>query len=484
MPSPPATPDVRVALESHLVPALAPGSDTALFCVGHCFGLRARVRRLCLITGGQACAPTAMGMPRPDLLQWLGGSAADPLGHSYRSGFWATVPVHAAADRTSVKLEAQVTLETGHELTVELGEIPIRRPTPPPAPLGAAGKETIVVCLATFEPDPELVRAQIESLKAQTDERWLCLVSDGGSSAERFTHLDELVSGDSRFRISRSEVPLGPYENFERALRMVPNEADLVALCDQDDRWYPEKLAVLREAIGSAELVYSDLRWTTPEGRLVRDSLWHGRRNDHRNLASLLVANTVPGAAMMFHRRLLDRALPFPDPPGNRYHDHWLALVALASGEIRYVDRPLYDWVQHRAAVSRANEGPPGETGTSSRGSYFGGYLLREVFAQTLLLRCRSVLEPRKRRALEWYLAAARSPLPFLWLALRPLRRFIGRGETLGGEFPLAQGIAWRWLIVVLSWRAKRPRRLSYDASFPNPPEFRQRRLERWRSGH
>ncbi len=482
MSSPPPTPEVRVTLESHLPPSLPPASETALYCVGHCFGRSEAVVQLRLRAGGVAHAPTAMGMPRPDLLGRLGGSEADPLGHSYRSGFWATIPVHAAANQTAVELEAQLTLRSGRALSVKLGEIPIRPPAPP-APAGA-GPETIVVCMATFEPDPEFVRAQIDSLKAQTDGRWLCLISDGGSSAERFEHLDQLVAGDSRFRISHSEVRLGPYENFERALRMVPPGAGLVALCDQDDRWYPEKLAVLREAIGSAELVYSDLRWVTSEGTLVRDSLWRGRRNEYRNLASLLVANTVPGAAMMFHRRLLDRALPFPDPPGDRYHDHWLALVALASGELRYVDRPLYDWVQHPAAVSRADHGQAGRARASWRGSYFGGYAMREVQARTLLLRCGPLLTARKRRALERFVAAAHSPGAFLWLALRPLRRVVGRDETLGGEAPLARGIAWRWLIEVLSWRAERPRRLSYDTSFPDPPQFRQRRLERWRSGH
>ena len=36
---------------------------------------------------------------------------------------------------------------------------------------------------------------------------------------------------------------------------------------------------------------------------------------------------------------------------GNLYHDHWLALVAASTGRIAYVDRPLYDYVQHPEAV-------------------------------------------------------------------------------------------------------------------------------------
>ena len=40
-----------------------------------------------------------------------------------------------------------------------------------------------------------------------------------------------------------------------------------------------------------------------------------------------------------------------PDAPGVPFHDHWLGLVAMASGDVAYVDRPLYDYVQHPGAV-------------------------------------------------------------------------------------------------------------------------------------
>ena len=68
-------------------------------------------------------------------------------------------------------------------------------------------------------------------------------------------------------------------------------------------------------------------------------------------IASLLIANTVTGAASLFRREVGELALPFPQPPGTQYHDHWVALVAMACGEIAYVDRPLYDYVQHGDAA-------------------------------------------------------------------------------------------------------------------------------------
>ena len=245
--------------------------------------------------------------------------------------------------------------------------------------------------MATFEPDIALFADQVRSLREQTDRRWLCVISDGGSAPDRLAEMRAVLDGDERFVVSPSQRRLSPYRNFERALTLAPAGAEFVALSDQDDRWYPDKLATLRATLGSALLVYSDQRLVAEDGLVLRDSLWHGRRHDRANLASLLVANTAPGASMLFRRALLERALPFPELPGVPYHDHWLALVALAGGELAYVDRPLYDYVQHGGAVQGALLGAGRATGAGGsrgwRAAYFGGYLPRKLQAQTLLER-------------------------------------------------------------------------------------------------
>src|SRR6202042_1938077 len=50
--------------------------------------------------------------------------------------------------------------------------------------------------------------------------------------------------------------------------------------------------------------------------------------------------------ASLLRAELLATALPFPPHQFAHFHDHWLGLVALACGEIAYVDEPLYDYVQ------------------------------------------------------------------------------------------------------------------------------------------
>ena len=458
------------------LPSLPVGAATAVFCLGSCFHRREAVAEVAVVVDGVRHRPTAFAMPRPDLLHSRGEPSA------YRSGFWGTVPIEAHETPGTVELEVSARLASGTELVAPLGRVEIvepERPRPPQRSPERSGRRLIAVCMATYEPDMALFRAQIESLRSQTDDGWVCLISDDCSSPDRFEQMRQAVGPDPRFALWRWDQRLGFYRNFERALRMAPAEAELVALCDQDDRWHPEKLEVLRGALGGAQLVYSDQRLVDAEGRVLRETLWQGRRNNHTNLASLLVANSITGAATLFRREVVELMLPFPESPGFQFHDHWLGLVALASGAVAYVDRPLYDYVQHAGAVfgdvTHGSRTAVRRTKLldSWRANYFYGYLAREVQAQTLLVRC-STLSATKRRVLERFVSSDRSPAAFLWLAARPLRRLMGLNETLGTETELAQGILWRWLTGL--------RRSRGDASFPGPASFNQRRLRRWRA--
>lgn len=426
-------------------------------------------------------------------------SPRDPELRSYRSGFWATVPIGRREQQGTLELSLEARLADGTVERASLGRIEVvERSTPPaydnlPA---AAGQPLIAICMASFNSDIELFRAQVESIRAQTYRNWICLISDDCSEAERFEAIGETIEGDARFRLSRAESHLGFYRNFERALTLVPREAELVALSDHDDRWYPGKLEALAEAIGSAQLAFSDVRRVDADGRVRAETLWEGRRSSHSNLASLLISNTIVGASCMFRREVIDYALPFPAGPGWDFHDHWLALVALALGHVAYVDRPLYDYVQHpRAVLGRAaSEQEPSRNvdrlGLRDRLSdvlarwrsmYFFLYLQRDFQARVLLARCGGHLSARKRRTLRRVADAASSPTAFAWLAARPGRSLFGRNETLRTEALLAKGILWLHLISLRTRRRERPRGVEDDAHLPSfDPQTLGHKERRW----
>jgi len=482
---------LRVRLESPLPASLEAGRATALFCSGICFHADAAVSGVTLLVDGERHRPAAAAMPRPDAVERL----SDP--RAYRSGFWGTVPVPAHDRAGAVRLELLARIETGEELVASLGEIAVVEP-PRPEELAvrpaAPADELIAVCMATFDPDPELFSIQIESLRSQSDEGWVCVISDDCSSEESFETIVASVAGDERFAVSRSARRLGFYRNFERAIGLAPEGAGLLALCDQDDRWHPDKLARMRAGLGDAGLVYCDQRLVDAGGKVLAETLWEGRRNNRTDIVSMLVANSITGAATLFRRGVAELMLPFPDTPGLQFHDHWLGLAALTAGDLAYVDRPLYDYVQHRGAVF-SEVALQGETALGPRSmrarverwrvAYFYGYLGREVQAQVLLARGGERLDPAKRRALARFVAADRSLAALAWLALRSLRRFAGRDETLGSESELAWGLVWRRLTSLRAGRRREPGRRPLHASFPpvGPEAFEQRRLRRWRAG-
>ena len=396
-----------------------------------------------------------------------------------RSGFWGVLPLRAPASAGTVQVGAVTEGGSSSLGAIEVTELP--------GPSGPRRPGLIAICMATFNPDPSLLRTQLDSLRAQTDRNWTCVISDDHSDPDLYAKLEGLVAADDRFMVSRGERRLGFYRNFERALSLAPAEAELFALCDQDDVWHPDKLAVLRGALGSASLVYSDLRLVQPDGRVLRETLWRGRSNNFTNLASMLVANTVTGASALFRREVTELALPFPDCPGMEFHDHWIALVALASGDLAYVDRPLYDYVQHEGAILGmvAGETRPRRRRALRmrvwRAAYFLGFVQVRMRALTLLLRCGEGITPAKRRVLRRFLAFETSPAAFAWFVLRPARALLGHNETLAGEWELARGIVWRWAaaLTAVSWW---PERLELDTRFPDEALFEHTRLRRWRA--
>jgi hypothetical protein len=468
---------LQLRLDAPLPDELSEGPPNALFVCGWVFHRDSKIAALSIaVDRGAPQSVMEHGMPRLDVLRAFhpgrdpydtGGlerdpdSPDDPLLHSYLSGFWgiARLPALAAGETCEITLRAE--LANGGIVEAELARIPVvARPAPVSVEEPAAGAGPFVaICMAAYEPPMDLFRRQVESIRMQTHTNWVCVVSDDCSNPERFAEVEELLAGDPRFVISRSPRRLGFYRNFERALSLAPAGARHVAMVDQDDEWHPDKLETLVAGIGDAQLVYSDQRIVSRDGDLIADTYWQQRRNNHSDLLSLLVANSVTGAASLFRRELLDYALPFPPAQFAHFHDHWVALTALCLGDIAFVDRPLYDYVQHgdaslgHAAANRMTtlrdrlatlRRDPRERVRKWRMHYFVDVCRLTQVAEVLKLRCEERMTPRKRRELERFLNTDSSLTSVARLAARGGRELVGRPETLGAEWMLAFAYVWR----------------------------------------
>lgn len=214
--------------------------------------------------------------------------------------------------------------------------------------------------LAAFEPNPELFSRQLESLRAQTVTDWTCIISVDGDDTVVRRVLRDVAADDDRFRVIADGTRLGFYLNFERGLAAVDAEAAWVALCDQDDHWYPEKLATLLPHLEHAALVSGQARLVTyPQGVTTGHT-------DRRDLGSIMTVlnNQFTGSLCVLRGALALQSLPFPRMSTRAAaHDHWLAVLAGASGGTRIVDTVVQDYVQHDSNVF----GDPSRMASSGR---------------------------------------------------------------------------------------------------------------------
>ncbi|MFN0088274.1 MAG: glycosyltransferase [Blastocatellia bacterium] len=465
---------LHLILETELPAALSVGRGNLLHLSGGCFYRSGRIERLDVIVGGTTTPVTAHSIDRPDLAEEYAG---DPqlFKQALGSGFWALARVGEVETETEEGVHLRVTLRDRSRLTYRLGQIKLTPDLPCSGELSMParspqldGQPLVAICMATHNPPLGLFQRQIESIQRQTYTNWICIISDDASAPAVVKRMREIIGEDARFTLAAFPDRRGFYNNFERVLSMAPADSEYIALSDQDDYWYPEKLATLAGRIDSQTmLVYSDMRVVSESGAVLSDTYWATRKNNSTNFCSLAIANSVTGAASLFRSELLGDCLPFPVKVGNLFHDHWIAVMAMVTGKIGYVNEPLYDYVQHGANIIghipsarpplsrmiietfRIIRSPEGRR--LARDIYQTDVLRVRAMAIAALMRAGNRMEKGKRRTLSRLAHFDRSVLSIVWLMLRGLKDRGEKSVTIGAEYHLSMGLLWKHYV---SWRS------------------------------
>lgn len=204
------------------------------------------------------------------------------------------------------------------------------------------------------------VAEQVRSILRQVPAPRELVVGDDASSDDTLAIVERVVAEaraegiEVGLSIQRRTEPLGVVGNF--AATIAATTGELVALSDQDDVWAPGKLAAITARFAADPdllLVHSDARLVdgagAPLGMALLDAL-EATAAERAGLergdafAVLMRRNLVTGATVVFRRRLLDAAAPFP---ADWVHDEWLAVLAAALGGLRLDPAPLIDYRQH-----------------------------------------------------------------------------------------------------------------------------------------
>ena len=407
---------MQVSLESPLPPSWRSARAPRCSWPGRASPPASALASLVLLVDGEEQPLGAFGMPRLETLRAprarrlpqrvLGHGARSarrrsPLGLRARFGSgargggrrWATI---AAAPRRASRVRAAQA--SGRDLHDHLR--PAARPVPAPGRVDPGA-------------DP---RATGSAWSATTARR-----------PERFAAIRDVLGDDPRFVLSRTPRRLGFYRNFERALALAPAAAR--ATSRSPTRTTPGTPTSSRRCC--AELGDAPPRLQRRPG---------GRRRRPRARRQLLgpphATTTRPALAAgreLGHRRGLavpaprcsttrSRSRPRSSRTSTTTGSRWWRC---SLGDIAFVERPLYDYVQHGDATlghAAANRMPgmrerlgARARATRASGSGCGGCTTTSTPAgccsstAVLRLRCWERMAPAKRRAVERFERADRS---------------------------------------------------------------------------
>lgn len=200
----------------------------------------------------------------------------------------------------------------------------------------------VSIVLATYNGEKYLAE-QLDSLLAQTYPHIELIAVDDLSKDGTLSILRQYEQIHPNMKVFVNETNLGYIKNFNKACSL--SSGQLIAFCDQDDRWAPEKIARQVAAIGAHDLVYCNSRLCDqdlqPLGRTIEDM---AVLKSYHYCLELAVFCRMYGHAIMITRRLFEAADPFLDmiPP-----DWWISYLATLHGGALYLPETMVDYRQH-----------------------------------------------------------------------------------------------------------------------------------------
>jgi len=218
-------------------------------------------------------------------------------------------------------------------------------------------KQRISIAMCTYNGAPYL-QEQLSSILSQIrlpDELIICDDKSGDNTVDL---VRKLASGATfPVRLVVNKIRLKSTKNFEKAISLC--SGNIIALCDQDDVWHPEKLMRIEQVfvdfphIGA---VFTDGEICDASLNPLGYSLWESfgfnkkmqkKTVSHRRSFEVLIKRSVAtGATMAFRSEFKDLVLPIPN---NWVHDGWIALLIAAVSDLTIIREPLIKYRQHNS---------------------------------------------------------------------------------------------------------------------------------------
>ena len=215
----------------------------------------------------------------------------------------------------------------------------------------------ISIAMATYN-GAKFIREQLDSILAQTITDWELIVCDDVSTDSTIAILEEYAKKDGRIQIHKNKVNLGFKRNFEKAISLC--SGDYIALCDQDDIWYPKHLEILLNQIGDYSLSIGNSDIVDANNVFLNKTMSdtdhiHFIPKDYKKLLyrEFFYANPFQGASMLLKRDFAQRCIPIPEEV--KYHDAWISTCACMEYGLVYTYESITRYRQHGKNITVNN---------------------------------------------------------------------------------------------------------------------------------
>ncbi len=213
--------------------------------------------------------------------------------------------------------------------------------------------KNIDVLMATY--NGELyIKEQISSILLNFDNcdgyYFRLLISDDASTDNTVSIINNYCDIDKRVILLDSRRKGGVRENFNLLIRST--EADYVFFCDQDDFWLPNKIKIFTEEFKKIDpnvptLIHSDLCVADDDLSPISLSMFdYQKLNKSPSLKQIITSNSVTGCVMAGNKKIIDLAKQ-SNINSSIMHDWYLAIIALAFGNLVFIDKSLILYRQH-----------------------------------------------------------------------------------------------------------------------------------------
>ncbi len=216
---------------------------------------------------------------------------------------------------------------------------------------------SVSVAMATYN-GQRFIREQLESLAAQQHLPSELVVADDASSDETVAIVAQFArTAPFEVHVHRYCDRVGYRANFMRAASLC--KADVIAFCDQDDIWSPQKLALCTEPFQDPKvlLTYHNADVVTEAGERV-DNLDSLASEPITGPLAVSLVHNMPGPlgfTELFRRSILwfshlwRLSRDVNDPTAPMAHDQWVNFIASVFGRMVYIDEVLAFYRQHGA---------------------------------------------------------------------------------------------------------------------------------------